>query len=241
VAQLTGPGATYRVGTLDLGSARVIELSHTLLPGCEEYRLEVATRQVGELLPHYAGKTPPEAWYVMSEVELWSHVGTHMESPFHYLREGVDIAGVELDRVVGTCQLVDFTDKRVGEAITVGELQERGAGIAIGDIVFIRTGHGHYRTEQSHDRPFFEEGSIRWLAEDRRIRLLGVDCSGIEDRTECRQPNHEILFRHGIPLIEHLAHLEDLRRERFFVVAVPWRVKGLEAAPVSVVAFEPTA
>jgi arylformamidase len=222
-------------------SARVVELSHTLLPGHEEYRLEVVNRQVGELLPHYAETASPDTWYAMSEVALWSHVGTHMESPFHYLRDGTDIAGVELDRVVGMCQLVDFTDKRVGEAITADELRERGAGIAVGDIVFVRTGHGHYRTEHSHDRPYFELAAIHWLARDRRIRMLGVDCSGIEDRTEPTQPNHEMLFSHGIPLIEHLAHLEELRRERFFVVAVPWRVKGLEAAPVSVVAFEPSA
>ena len=62
---------------------------------------------------------------------------------------------------------------------------------------------------------------------------------GIEKRDEPTQPSHETLFKHGIPLIEHLAHLEQLTKTRFFVVAVPWRVHGLEASPVSVVAFEP--
>lgn len=65
-----------------------------------------------------------------------------------------------------------------------------------------------------------------------------VDCSGFEKRDEPRQPNHEILFSHDIPLIKHLAHLEKLQSTRFFMVAVPWRVHGLEASPASVVAFE---
>jgi kynurenine formamidase len=47
-----------------------------------------------------------------------------------------------------------------------------------------------------------------------------------------------MLFRNGIPLIEHLANLERLCKDRFFVVAAPWRVHGLEASPVSVIAFE---
>ena len=67
---------------------------------------------------------------------------------------------------------------------------------------------------------------------------MGVDCSGVDDRTQAAQPDHQMLFSHGIPLIEHLAHLDQLKTDQFFVVAVPWRVAGLEASPVSVVAFE---
>ncbi len=221
-----------------LADYRPVELSHVLHPGSEEYRLEVTNRFVEEFDPFYAGKRRDDAWYVMSEVVLWSHVGTHMESPFHYLKDGPDLTGIPLERVVGECVLVDFTDKNVGQAITEAELRERGSLIAPGDLVFVRTDSGHYGTAQSHDRPFFTESAIRWLAEEVKISCLGVDCSGIEDRTQPRQPNHEMLFRNNIPLIEHLAHLDHLTRDRFFVVAVPWRVQGLEASPVSVVAFE---
>lgn len=215
---------------------RVVELSHELVPGQEEYQLEVANRYVEELLPEY--ERPPEAWYVMSEMRMWSHVGTHLESPYHYVRNGDDVAAIPLERVVGECILIDFTDKGTGEPITRMELKQRGADIREGDIVFVRTGLSHnYRTARSHDRPYFEAGAIRWLVE-RGISCLGVDCSGIEKRNEPEQPDHELLFSHGIPLIEHLAHLDQLRSKRFFVVAVPWRVHGLEACPVSVVAFE---
>jgi arylformamidase len=216
---------------------RIVELSHTLLPGEEEYQLEVANRYVEELQPSYAGLRPPGADYIMSEVALWSHVGTHMEAPFHYFKRGADIASVPLAQVVGECCLLDFTDRGVEEAITQGDLEERGADVRRGDIVFVRTDQGNYRTARSHDRPFFAEEAIVWLVE-RGITCLGVDCSGIERRGLPRQPNHAMLFRHGIPLIEHLAHLDELKTTRFVVVAVPWRVRGLEASPVSVVAFE---
>jgi arylformamidase len=215
---------------------RIVELSHDLLPGQEEYQLEVQNHYVDELLPEY--ERPSNAWYVMSTVQMWSHVGTHMESPFHYLQDGQDCAAIPLERVVGESVLVDFTDKAVGEPVTVEDLEERGQDIREGDIVFIQTGLSHnYRTPRSHDRPYFPVETIRWLV-DRRISCLGVDCSGIERRDEPTQPSHEMLFKHGIPLIEHLAHLDRLTKERFFVVAVPWRVHGLEASPVSVVAFE---
>jgi arylformamidase len=216
---------------------RIIELSHTLYPGSEEYQLEVQNHFVDELLPDY--ERPPETWYIMSEVQMWSHVGTHMETPFHYFKDGQDCALIPLERVVGEGVLLDFTDKTFYEAITVKNLEERGQNIQAGDIVFIRTGLSHfYRTSRSHDRPYFPVESIHWLV-NRKIACLGVDCSGIEKRGESIHPAHEALLKAGIPLIEHLAHLDQLRRERFWVVAVPWRVHGLDASPVSVIAFEP--
>lgn len=220
-----------------MNGLRVLELSHELLPGEEEYALEVTSRFVEELLPEYADLRPPGVDYIMSEVFLWSHVGTHMEAPYHYFKDGADIASLPLLRVVGDAALVTVTDRDVGEPIDAADLQARGGHIRDGDIVFVRTDHGHYRTPRSHDRPYFTEDAISWLVE-RRIALLGVDCSGIEKRGEARQPNHVKLFENGIPLIEHLANLDQLSRPRFYAVAVPWRVRGLEASPVSVIAFE---
>lgn len=215
---------------------KIIELSHELMPGQEEYQLEVQNQYVEKLLPGYI--RPPGACYIMSEVQMWSHVGTHMESPFHYLKDREDIAEIPLKRVVGECVLIDFSDKKVKEPITSQELEERGQNIHSGDIVFIRTNLScYYRTERSHDRPYFTLDAIQWLV-DKQIGCLGVDCSGIEKRDEPNQPDHELLFTHGIPLIEHLTNLDQIKKERFFVVAVPWRVHGLEASPVSVVAFE---
>jgi len=219
---------------------RVIELSHQLFPGEEEYRYDVRSDYVEEFIPHYRGKRPADQWYILSEISMWSHVGTHMESPYHYQEDGVDIAGIALDRVVGECAFVDLTGKAVGEPISRAELQERGAHIREGDIVFVYTGYGHlYRTPNSHDRPYFEPEAIRWLAEDMKIACLGVDCSGTENRNQPQQPNHKKLFDHGIPLIEHLANMDQISKKRLFVVAVPLRLHSCDASPLSVIAFEP--
>ncbi len=218
---------------------RVVELSFDLYPREEEYLLDLENRPVAEMLPFYADKVPPDEWYVMSEVKFWSHVGTHIESPFHHIAEGMDCAGIPLTSVIGEATLVDFSDKPLFEGITLEELQERGKHIQIGDIVFIRTGlHHYYRTSRSHDRPYLMPEAVDWLVVEKKISCLGVDCSGIEKRDEPAQPNHKKLLGNGIPIIEHLAYLDRLSNNRFFVVAVPWRVHGLDASPVSVIAFE---
>lgn len=225
---------------MKLAECRVIELSHPLFPGEEEYPYEVENGAVEDLIPHYRGKVPPDQWYILTKLHLWSHTGTHMEAPWHYMRDGADIAGIPLARTVGECACVDLRGKAVGDPISREDLQRRGAHIRQGDIVFINTGYGHlYRTERSHDRPWFETEAIRWLAGDMQIACLGVDCSGTEDRSQAGQPNHKILFERGIPLIEHLANLDSITGKRVFVVAVPLRLHRSDASPLSVIAFEP--
>ena len=227
------------LGETMIGEFRVIELSFDLFPGQEEYTLAVKNKAVREMLPYYEDKVPKDEWYVMSEVFLWSHVGTHIEVPLHHIENGMDCADLPLDRVVGEACLVDFTNKSLFEAITKEEIVKRGSHIREGDIVFIRTGlDSFYRTPRSHDRPYLETDAVAWLVENNKIACLGVDCSGIEKRNEPEQPNHKLLFRNGIPLIEHLAHLDQLTQERFYIIAVPLRIHGLDACPVSVIAIE---
>ena len=64
----------------------IIELSHRLIPGKENFRLDARTYDVTELLPEV--KHRPEIWYILSEVTFSSHVGTHIEFPYHHWQEG---------------------------------------------------------------------------------------------------------------------------------------------------------
>jgi arylformamidase len=105
-------------------SEKVVDLSHTLLPGKEEYRLEVKNKFVEEFLPGYSRSK--EDWYIMSEIIIWSHVGTHLEAPFHYLKEGKDVSEVPLSRLMGEAVILDFSHKKTNEPIEREELEEVG-------------------------------------------------------------------------------------------------------------------
>ncbi|MEW5958685.1 MAG: cyclase family protein, partial [Chloroflexota bacterium] len=107
--------------------------------------------------------------------------------------------------------------------------------------VLIMTGrHTQYRSPHSHDRPYMAEEAVRWLVEDRKINCLGTDSSGFEVRLgEDRYVNHRLLNQAGIPVIECLTNLVELRRQRVFLIALPWPVVGLDACPVRAIAIEP--
>lgn len=207
---------------------RVIDLTHVLLPGQEQYGLEL--RQRGER----HGATGD----IMSEVFLWSHVGTHVEAPLHFYAGGKDTAGLPLSVCMGPAIRLDFRHKQVNEAITLDDVRAAGE-VQLGDHVILWEGRdGQYRTPASHQRPYLTEAAVEWLLEDRQVRLLGTDSSGFEVRGVSGQPNHARWFRQDAAVLECLRNLDQIRGQRFYLLALPIPVVGLDACPVRALAIE---
>jgi arylformamidase len=219
-------------------SGRLVDLSHSLLPGQEEYHLELDTHFTDQLYPQY--KRSPDTWYILQDIRMSSHCGTHIEFPYHHKKDGMDAERFPLDRLVGDCVLLDFRHKQPGDTVTLQELLPLAPKIHAGDMLLFNFNCARfYRTPRSHDRPQISLDAIRWLIDDRTISLIGSDASGIELKGVPDQPNHQLLMDHGIPIIEFAANLDSLRVERFTLFVLALSVKGLDSCPVRLVALEP--
>jgi arylformamidase len=215
---------------------RMIELSHRMVPGQEEFKLEIATFNTDEVMSRI--KRRPDVWYILQEVTMSSHVGTHVELPYHHLKSGKSAAEYPLQRLVGEAVVLEFSHKKKDEEIQTREIVHTGVQIRPGDIVFIRTDMDKlWKTPKGHDRPCLSVEAARYLAQDCKISCLGTDATGLEIRGTDDQPVHQLLFAHDVALVESLRDLDQIRVERFLVFILPLPVQGLDSCPVRVVAF----
>jgi arylformamidase len=219
---------------------RLVDLSHCLQPGKEEYHLDLATHFTDELYPQYTRS--PDTWYILQDISMSSHCGTHIEFPYHHNRTGMDAAGFPLDRLVGDCVLLDFRHKQPGDMVSRDDLLPYAARIHAGDMLLFNFNCARfYRTPRSHDRPQISLDAIQWLIVERKISLIGSDASGIELKGVPDQPNHQLLMDNGIPIIEFAANLDSLRVERFTLFVLALSVQGLDSCPVRLLALEDAA
>lgn len=223
----------------------IYDLSHKVIDDKEEYRLDIDSRQVEnwEQFSKYPRK--PEHQYLISEITFCTHIGTHVEMPFHHDKTGLDIGNFPAERLIGETITLDISAYGNNEEISLVDLQRIADGrLNKDDIVFFYTGlDKNYYTEKQHDRPYFATNAIDWLANDVKIKLMGVDTSGHEIRHKdstpvVGQPNHELLLGAGIPLIEYLTNLLPIVDKRVWTFTLPVKIVGLEAFPVRVIAIE---
>jgi arylformamidase len=208
----------------------IIDLTHRLLPGEEQYTVDIKQRG--------APRTTPTG-DIMHDVYLWSHSGTHVEVSLHFYSGGKDTSDFPPEIFVGPAIRLDFRHKQVNEPITVEDFQKAG-DVRERDIVIMWQGRDHqYRTKDSHARPFVTYEAAQWLAHDRKIKLLGTDSSGFEVRGTAGHPNHHLFFKSGIdiPVVECLRNLGSIPSQRFFFSGLPIPCKGLDASPIRAVAL----
>lgn len=220
----------------------VIDLTHIIVPENEEYGCELTVRNVEDVFPKY--ERAPDSWYVIGKVEMNTHCGTHVEAPLHHDRDGLDIASLPMERLVGPATCIDFSDFGNNQEITAADLFARCGSLQTGEAVILDCGVAqNYATERGHDRPWFDPEGIRWLVEEKHVWSVGTDATGVEVRTATggstgEQPNHEYLLGNGVPLIESLTNLGQLRGEHFTLLVLPVKIKGAESFPARVIAIK---
>lgn len=216
---------------------KLIELSHRLTPGNEEFKLEIETMNVEEV--HKRTVRRPDIWYIIQDVTMSSHVGTHVEFPYHHLKTGKSAADYPLERLVGDAVLYNFTHKKKDEIITKSEILASGVDVRKGDIAIIYTGMQElWNTPTGHDRPCLSVEATKYLVVDVGIHCIGTDATGLEIRGTDHQPVHQLLFAHNVAMIESMTNLDKLSGNRFIIITLPLMIEGMDACSVRIVGFE---
>jgi len=218
---------------------QIIDMSHTLVPGKTGRKLNLEMIGADEVNPNVVRLE--NQWYIMHNINIVSHIGTHIEAPYHILKDAADLATLPLEICCGDAVILDLRDLPPKSAITVEHVQtaaEKAGGIRKGDIVLCYLGYAQlYGTPEYSQSPYFSTAAIEWLAAS-GMKLMGVDAGGVEIPASETHVNHHALFEKGIPLIENVAGFDKLTRNRVQLYAFPIAVETLESFPVRVVAFE---
>ena len=228
-----------------LKDKRIVELSHRMVPGKEEFPLEIETLFADEAMAKtdrastHVIERREDIWYIIQEVKMGSHVGTHVEFPYHHLKEGKCAADYPLDRLIGEAVLFDFSHKKKDEEITLQEILDSGVDVRKGDIAIIRTDmHKLWKTPQGHDRPVLSIEATKYLCEDIGIHSIATDATGLEVRGRNDQPVHVILFENNVAMVESMTNLDQLKSTRFELLILPLPVEGMDSCPVRILALE---
>jgi predicted dehydrogenase/kynurenine formamidase len=187
--------------------------------------------------------TRPAQGWTTTTLSLYSHCGTHMDAPRHFLDEP-DVTTIDrlpLEVCCGPAHVVDLTPIEPQALITVEHLSERLPSIAPGDRLLLRTDwHHRLGTPEYRDGlPRISVELARWLVEQ-RVALIGVEPPSVADVNNLPEVTevHQTLLRGGVVIVEGLAHLDQLRQPVVEFIALPLRVVGGDGSPVRAIAVE---
>jgi|Deesub1362B_J571_1020462.scaffolds.fasta_scaffold01065_6 arylformamidase len=173
--------------------------------------------------------------FAVSRLTMGSHVGCHVDAPYHFFAEGEKLMNLPLQRFLIWVQVVEAEGH--GEILPQHIRGTRWPGG--GGIVFKTGYYRQMRKEGGFYRDFralsMEAASL--LVES-GIRFVGIDSPSIEPFRSETLEVHKLFARHGILILEG-ADLERVPPGEYFLMALPVPVSAADGVPVRALLFQP--
>ena len=197
------------------------------------------THTIHEYMPIYPGNPPVEVderpgdTSQHSRVCFGSHTGTHIDAPKHVFKDGAGVDQLNLEKMVGTCKVVDATDAH--EAVTIAHLKQ--VDISSGDKVLVKTSNSARGFDAFFDDFVYLDGdAAEWLAK-KDIDFFGIDYLSVKERGGQDRRPHTALLKNDIVIAEGL-DLAGVDPGEYRLVCLPLKLKDGDGAPVRCVLID---
>ena len=165
----------------------------------------------------------------MSQININSHNGTHIDAPFHFIAEGTTIDMMPLDTAIGPARVIEIKDP---VSIKLDEVEPYD--IKEGERILFKTRNSSYayKTADFVDDYVYCTNEVAHYLKARKIRLVGVDYITIGNQKDHENIKtvHETLLMNGIYIIEML-NLDGVKPGDYEMVCLPLRMEKGDAGP----------
>ena len=206
----------------------IVDLTLTYRDGMRGVEMETAT-------------TISQQGWNARNLSLYSHAGTHMDAPRHFLDGARTIDDMSLSKCVGPAWIVDIPDVEPRELLGVDSLGAYADRVATGDRVVLKTGWSDRegRAEYRDELPRVSAELARWFV-DRGVVFVGVEPPSVADVHDLAEVTevHRTLLAAEIVIVEGLCNLDALTSDRVYIIALPLKIASGDGSPCRVVALD---
>jgi arylformamidase len=206
------------------------------------------TLTISKSIPSFPGSPTPQfiSWsnlkedgYNLELLFLSSHTGTHLDAPFHFVKNGIKIDQIPLDRLMGKAILIKIR-KSKNSAITksdIVEFEKKNGTIPDKSSVFFFTDWQKNLKKNNYftENPGLTLSAATYLAQ-KNTNLVGIDSPSIDLGKDESFSVHHVLSKNNILIVENLANLTKINSKEFDFVILPLKLKDATGSPVRAVA-----
>lgn len=187
----------------------------------------------------YPGTKPPiietestidKNGYAELKIHTRSHAGTHIDAPCHIIPDGKSLNDFPIEQFIGPAIVIDCSDKNT---ITLDFLKSKKKEIEQSDFVLFYTGwQNKWNTSEYLDNfPTPSVEATEWLV-NFNLKAVGFDHISA-DKMNCEElPNHNLLLKNEILIIENLTNLDKLIDKHFELNCIPLKFENADGSPV---------
>jgi len=163
----------------------------------------------------------------LSQISSSAHVGTHMDAPRHFLKDGHGIETMPVDATIGPARVIAIHDP---DLIRIAELEPYQ--LKRGERVLFKTRNSSHVWKTSEFQKKFvhiPQDTARYLGKC-GVQTVGVDYLSVGGFETDSAETHQALLEAGIWIIEGL-NLENVEPGNYELICLPLKLVGSDGAP----------
>lgn len=206
------------------------------------------TLTISKSIPSFPGSPKPQfiLWsdikddgYNLELLFLSSHTGTHIDAPYHFVKNGIKIHQIPLDRLIGKAILIKLK-KLKNSQITKQDImifEKNNGKIPNHSSVFFFTQWQKNLQKENYftENPGLDKSAANYLI-SKKINLVGIDSPSIDLGKDESFPVHHILSKNNILIVENLTNLNKISSIEFNFTILPLKLKDATGSPVRALA-----
>ncbi len=164
--------------------------------------------------------------YNLSNMMVSVHVGTHVDAPSHFIKNGKTINELLPERFLGEVQVVEIKDDK---EISIKELENVEFH---SDKILFKTQNSNMISDKNFNNDFvyLNQKGAKYLIES-GINFIGIDYLTIESIDTQEFNVHKLLLENNVIVLEGI-NLKEIPPGNYKMIALPLKIKGAEASPV---------
>lgn len=214
---------------IDLKKLRIIDLSAEIQPGVLKVNGEYVHGKGPRRFELRQFIYAPDKG-LMHWVETETHIGTHVELPAHLTDGAKSCSEMPAETFIGEAIVLKFDLLRPkdgeGQPVTTSHLGK----VKAGDVVLM------WSPYEGREAPYISPEAAKWLAE-RKVKMIGIQGVKVE-APGGSMATHQNMLKNDIPIVEGLANLQEIKKDRIFYIGLPLKVANLDSSWIRAIALE---
>lgn len=168
--------------------------------------------------------------FSVTSLGLTSHLGTHIDVPFHILKAGKNIYDFPIETFFGTGLCVSFEE--------LNSLDFNSEKIKNTEYLLIYTGWDKFWSSENYFKnyPIISIEIIKKIISS-NLKGIGIDCISADYYNSEKLENHNLLLKSNKIIVENLCNLQEIIGKTFYFSCLPLKAE-IDGCPVRAAAIE---
>jgi len=208
------------------------------------------TLTISQNLPAFPGSPKPNfiPWskiktdgYNLELLFLSTHTGTHLDAPFHFVKNGIKIHQISPSRLISDAILIRL-QRGPNQSITKKDIiifEKKWGKIKENSTVIFSTGWQKNLQKKYYfiNNPGLSISAAKYLI-SKKINLVGIDSPSIDLGNNSKFSVHHVLAKNNVLILENLNNLKKISGIYFKLIVLPLKLKDATGSPVRAVAIQ---